>query len=291
MGDLHCHTRLSNGSMGLDDIMALAKKKGVEVLSITDHDCQAANVRAKVIGERVGIKVIPGAEFSAIDEESGEVIHILCYLAEYPDRLEGLCRRNSLATRRASQYMFSRALKLFPISDEVVKRCANGSTSLYAQHIMHALMECGITDGIYSDLYKELFTPESEKNILEKPKYASAREVIDAIHEAEGVAILAHPMRYTDETIVERMVSCGLDGIEVWHPSATPAQSEALAAFAKKKKILMTGGSDFRGMYNEQPLSPGDYRTPEAQLNELFGFKAKQKRLAKKKAEQEKEGS
>ena len=285
MGDLHCHTRLSNGSMGLDDLMSLAKKQGVEVLAITDHDCQAANVRAKVIGDRIGIRVIPGAELSAIDEESGEVVHILSYLAEFPDRLEGLCRRNSLAARRASQYMVSKIVKMYPVSIDVINRCANGSANLYIQHIMHALMECGVTDSIYSDVYRRLFTPESDENILVKPGYAAAKDVIAAIHEAEGVAILAHPMQYRDETIAERLLEAGLDGVEVWHPSATPEQSEALYAKAKKKKILMTGGSDFRGMYNERPLSPGAFRTPAQQLNELLGYKARQRRLAKKQAE------
>ena len=39
--DLHCHTKLSNSSMGIDDLIMLAKKRGVDTISITDHDCQA----------------------------------------------------------------------------------------------------------------------------------------------------------------------------------------------------------------------------------------------------------
>ena len=165
---------------------------------------------------------------------------------------------------------------------EVIKRCAAGSTNLYEQHIMHALMECGITNAIYSDKYEELFSPKSAHNIIVKPDYAPVEEVIAAVHAAGGIAVLAHPVQYADDTLIERLLPLGLDGIEVWHPSASKEDSDRLFAFCKKNKLLMTGGSDFRGMYNRVPLSPGDYGTPKTQLTELLSFKARQKRLAKK---------
>ena len=283
-GDLHCHTRLSDGSMGIEDIITLAKNRGVEVLAITDLDCQAATVRGKVLGERNGIKVLPGVELSATDTETGDIIHILCYLPEYPDRLEGLCHKNAAATKRAAQYMMIKAAKLYPVTADIIKRCASGSTNLYVQHIMHALMECGVTDAIYSDLYRKLFTPESSGSILVKPAYAQVGEVLEAIHAADGISVLAKPVPDRDEALIERLIPMGLDGIEVWHPCADEAQSEALFLFAKAKGLLMTGGSDFHGMYNRRPLQLGDYSTPKAQLTEILGFKAKRKRLAKKAA-------
>ena len=268
--------------MGIEDIIALAKNKGVEVLAITDHDCQAGTVRAKIIGERNGVKVIPGVELSAVDGTSGEVVHILCYLPEFPDRLEGLCHKNAIATKRAAQYMMIKVSKRYPVTAEVIKRCAAGSTNLYEQHIMHALMECGVTNAIYSEVYDELFSPESEHNIIVKPDYAPVEEVIEAVHAAGGIAVLAHPVMYRDETVAERLTALGLDGLEVWHPSAAKEDSDRLYAFCKKNKLLMTGGSDFRGMYNRTPLAPGDYGTPKTQLSELLSYKARQKRLAKK---------
>ena len=63
-GDLHCHTKLSDGTLGLEELIALAAKRGVETIAITDHDCLAGTVRAKIIGERNGVKVIPGVELS-----------------------------------------------------------------------------------------------------------------------------------------------------------------------------------------------------------------------------------
>ena len=64
-GDLHCHTKLSDGSLGIEDLIILAKKRGITTIAITDHDCLAGTVRGKIIGERYGIQVIPGVELSA----------------------------------------------------------------------------------------------------------------------------------------------------------------------------------------------------------------------------------
>ncbi len=284
-GDLHCHTRLTDGSMGIEDIIALAKNKGVDTIAITDRDCQAGTVRAKIIGERNGVRVIPGVELSALDEATGKVVYILCYLPDFADRLEGLCHRNAAATKRAAQKMMIKTAKRYPITADVIKRCASGSTNLYIPHIMHALMECGETDAIYSDLYTELFTPGSENNIIEIPAYASVEEVMTAIRDAGGISVLARPAEYDEpDALLARLLELGLNGVEVWHPSADKETTERFCAFAKKNKLLMVGGSDFRGMYTPRPLSLGSYVTPKTQLAELLGYKAKLRRLAKREA-------
>lgn len=281
-GDLHCYTRLSNGSMGIEEIIALAKSVGIETIAITDHDCLAGTVRAKIIGERNGIKVIIGVELSAIDSETGDVVYILCYLPDFPDRLEGLCHRNTVARKRASQYMMLKAAQRYPVSAELMKRCAAGSTNIYEQHIMHALMECGMADSFYGKVYNELFSEESENNIIVKPAFAKLDEVIEAVHAAGGIAVLAGASKYAADGMLEKYVSMGIDGIEAWGPDTSEEDSLKLASFAKKNGLIATGGSCFRGLYNRQALTLGSYVTPKTQLQELLGFKAKQKRLMKK---------
>ena len=224
-------------------------------------------------------------ELSSIYAPTGEVVDILCYQPDFADRLEGLCHKNAAATKRAAQKMMIKTAKRYPITADVIKRCASGSTNLYIPHIMHALMECGETDGIYSDLYRELFSPENENNIIEIPAYEDTVTVLTAVKEAGGISILAHPATYTDtDSLLEELVSNGLNGIEVWHPTADKERTDRFYAFAKKNKLLMVGGSDFRGMYTPGPISIGSYLTPKTQLNELLGYKAKQRRLAKKEA-------
>ncbi len=283
--DLHCHTKLSDGSLGIDDLIILAKKQGINTISITDHNCQAGNIRGELIGKRHDVKVIPGVELSSTDEETGTEVDILCYLADSPARLEGLCRRNMMACKKASQFMILGTAKKYNVTPELIVKCATGSTNIYVCHIMRALIESGFTNEFYGDIYNELFSKESASSVYFSAKYADTKEVIDSIHESGGIAILAHPSRYSDE-FVEKMLSYGLDGLEVWCPENTEEQSEKYFKLAKSKKLLSIGGSSFHGMYNKKTLTVGSYITPDKQLDELMSYKTKQKRL-RKKAEQE----
>ena len=276
--DLHCHTRLSDGSMGIDNLIILAKKLRMETIAITDHDCLAGNVRGKRIGEQHGVRVLPGVEISAKDTAREKRAHLLCYLPDSPDRLEGLCHRNLLESKKSGQYMIVKTSIQYPVTPDFIIKCATGSTGVYKQHIMHALMESGLTDQIYGDLYKELFSKDSEKNVLREPNYPDVFEVLDAIHDAGGIAVLAHPALYDNLDLLPELVEKGLDGIEVWHPSADTHTVETLRAFAKTNDLLMTGGSDFHGMYGVGKTTLGACVTPEEHLDALLGYKSRKRR-------------
>lgn len=276
--DLHCHTKLSDSSMGIDDLIVLAQKRGVTTIAITDRDCQAGTVRGKIIGERRGITVIPGVEISAYDSKRSKCVEILAYLCDSPDRLEGLCHRNMLARKKASQMMTFKIARKYPITPELVLKCASGATAVFEQHIMHALLECGMTDKVYSELYSALFSPESPDNIIVKTDYPEPKQVIEAIHEAGGIAVLSHPGKYGDMSLVTELAEHGLDGVEVWHPENSDELQEKLIAFAAENGMLTVGGTEFMGMYSKSPISVGDYSTPEASVKALLTYKTKMKK-------------
>lgn len=267
--------------MGIDDLIVLAQKRGVTTIAITDRDCQAGTVRGKIIGERRGITVIPGVEISAYDSKRDKYVEIICYLSDSPDRLEGLCHRNIVARKKASQLMTLKIARKYPITPELVLKCATGSTAVFEQHIMHALLECGLTDKIYGELYHELFSPESPDNVLVKVTYPEPAEVIEAIHESGGIAVFAHPGSIDSLEIIEELISAGLDGVEVWNPENDAELETKLLALAKAKGLLTVGGTDFKGMYSKAPISVGEYTTPEASVKALMSYKAK---IKKKKA-------
>lgn len=286
VADLHCHTKLSDGSVGIEDLIVIAKKSGIDTIAITDHDCLAGTVRGQVIGKRHGINVVPGVELSAFDSEAGKKVHILCYLADKPDRLEGLCKRTSIARKRAGQIMMLKVAACFPVSTDFIINHASGSTNLYKQHIMHALMDAGYTNEIFGDLYNALFSSSSETNVLAPTKYPEIDEVIKEVHDAGGIAVLAHPAFYDNFDEIDKYIDLGLDGIEVWHPSASEVQIEELSYICKENKLLLTGGSDFHGIYGGKPVTLGTCSTPETHLNKLLSYKARKKR-AQRKAEKE----
>ena len=278
VGDLHCHTKLSDSSMGIDDLILLAQKRGLTTIAVTDRDCQAGNTRAKIIGERKGINVIPGVELSCYDSKRDAYAEIICYLADSPDRLEGLCHRNIATRKRASQMMTLKVARQYPISPDLVTKCATGSTAVFESHIMHALAECGFTDKIYGDLYESLFSRESENNVLVTAKYPEPVEILEAIHEAGGIAVLAHPGSRDSFDLLDELIEAGLDGVEVWHPENTEEQQAALLKTAKKHGLLTVGGTEFKGMYSKNPLCVGDIGAPEASIKALLGYKTKMKK-------------
>lgn len=284
--DLHCHTKLSDGSVGIEDLIVIAQKSGIDTIAITDHDCLAGTVRGQVIGKRYDVNVIPGVELSAFDSEVGKKVHILCYLAEKPDRLEGLCKRTSVARKRAGQIMMLKVAARFPVSNDFIINHASGSTNLFKQHIMHALMDAGYTNEIFGNLYHALFDSDSETNLLAPVKYPEIDDVIEEVHNAGGIAVLAHPSLFDNISEIDKYIELGIDGIEVWHPSASDEDIEALSKICKKNKLLLTGGSDFHGIYGNKTVTIGTCTTPNEHLDKLLGYKAKKKR-AQRRAEKE----
>lgn len=286
-GDLHCHTKLSDGSVGIEELISIAKRSNLDCIAITDHDTLAGTERGKVIGERQGVKVIPGVELSSFDYKRGRKVHILCYLCDSPNRLEGLCKRTSAARKRAGQIMTMKVMQKFPIGAEHVMKRAAGSTNLYKQHIMHALMDAGYATTVFGELFERLFSKNSPDCISTPVKYPDVYEVLDSIHEAGGIAVMAHPAEYDSFDLIEELLPAGLDGLEVWHPRASEAERERILAIAKKHDLLTTGGTDFHGMYTSRPLPLGTCCTPEDSLEALLNYKAKKRRALKKNIQEE----
>lgn len=121
-------------------------------------------------------------------------------------------------------------------------------------------------------------------NISMEATYPEPSEIIEAIHEAGGIAVLAHPGFYNNFELLEELIPLGLDGVEVWHPENTPEQQEMLIKIAKKNDLLMTGGSDFHGAYNAYPVKLGEYGPDEDNVAKLLSYKAKKRRKLKRMA-------
>ncbi len=275
--DLHCHTKISDGSMGIDELLATAKRRGITALAITDHDAIAGATRAVIAGKRVGIDVVHGVEFSACDKKRNRRVHILAYLCDCPDRLEGMCRRISTARRTAATEMVRKVLRYYPIIPESIARCASGSSAIFKQHIMHALIDAGYATAIFGEVYDKLFNRENGCAYV-PIDYPDVYEIIDLIHSAGGLAVLAHPYTYDSEELMQELVADNkLDGIEVWRPTHTQEQIDTLIAFAKEHAILMTGGSDFHGMY-AKTARPLGCQVPDDTVQKMRAYKAQMKR-------------
>ena len=273
--DLHCHTKLSDGSLGIEDVIDQAKRTNIDWLSITDHDTMASFSRADVIAERAGIKILHGVELSAWDKARNSKVHIFCYAPQKPDRLEGLCHKCCEIRKECSKEMIAKVMEKYPITLESILKHTTSSKSIFKQHIMRALISYGYALEFYGDLDRELFNPETGSCYVER-EYPDVNFVIDLIHTAKGVAVMAHPAQYDNIELLEELAKNGkIDGVEIGHYSADEAYRKELSAIAEKYGLIETGGSDFHGLYNAVPTHLGSETTTKENLDRIIKLAAK----------------
>lgn len=238
--DLHCHTTISDGSLGISDIIKQADRDDVRYLAITDHDSLASLSRSAVLGKRYNVTVIPAAEFSAFDSARGRKVHILCYMPEKPDRLEGLCLRTSEGRMKLGKSIAMRVLEKYPITLESILRYSAGSKAIYKCHIMHALMDYGYTTNLYGDVYDEIFDAKdglcASQVRQEADFYPDVRFVTTLIKASGGISVMAHPKVYDSMDLLEELAAEGaIDGAEVWHSSADETFRNQVTELAEQK--------------------------------------------------------
>ena len=278
--DLHCHTTISDGSLGISDIIKQADRDDVRYLAITDHDSLASLSRSAVLGKRYNVTVIPAAEFSAFDSARGRKVHILCYMPEKPERLEGLCLRTSEGRMKLGKSIAMRVLEKYPITLESILRYSAGSKAIYKCHIMHALMDYGYTTDLYGDVYDEIFDAKdglcASQVRQEADFYPDVRFVTTLIKASGGISVMAHPKVYDSMELLEELAAEGaIDGAEVWHSSADEKFRGEVTELAKRYGLLTTGGSDFHGFYNHYAIQIGSNPTPEEELDKILYHRVK----------------
>ena len=143
--------------------------------------------------------------------------------------------------------------------------------------LLHALMDAGYADSIYGELYDKLFAP-GQGSALVEAEYPDTREIMDLIHSAGGIAVLAHPGVYDSYDLMQELVESGLDGVEVWHPSHSETETAELLAFTRLHGLLSTGGSDFHGMYTRTARPLGSTSVSDEIVQSLLTYKDKRRR-------------
>ena len=284
-GDLHCHTTLSDGSLGIEEVIAQAKRMNLDFLAITDHDTLSSTSRAQILGDRYGVKIIQAVELSAWDKKRNEKVHILCYAPQKPNRLEGLCLKSCQIRTECAREMIEKVMERYPVPRDAIMKYTKGSKSIYKQHIMRALVNYGYATELYGYVNDKLFAAPNGECLVTR-EYPDVNFVLDLIHSSKGVAVLAHPHMFGNIELMKELTEAGkLDGIECMHYSATPIQQEALKKYAEEHDLIVTGGSDLHGLYNSTITHIGSYTTDEENLEKLFKLIHQNAKKAKKTGE------
>jgi hypothetical protein len=274
--DLHVHTKISDNSLTTEEVIKMARDKGITHLAITNHDTTKGLNEAMDWGLEFGVTVIPGIEISAYDYKRQKRAHILgLYIEPGHPALEELCAPLTENRNQASYDMVQRLItEGYDLDWEEVQKYAEGGTGVYKQHIMHALLDRGYCDRIYCELYKPLFRRGSS---TEAPGlayipliYADAAAAIRAVRESGGIPVLAHPGQLANFDGIDEWAEAGLEGIEAFHPSHSPEDVVTALSYAQKHNLIITGGSDFHGFYGEMPVELGCPELKISSINELI---------------------
>ena len=256
--DLHTHTTASDGQYTPAEVVRKAKEAGIEYLAITDHDTIDGVQDAMKAGREYGVRVMPGIELGAKEDRN---MHILGYAFRPEDgTLQSLCTklRQSRDERkyRIIDYLKSKDILL---SLEEVERTAGGNV-IARPHFAQVMLRHGYVSSMREVFDRYLDTEEYQK--IERYK-ADAASCIQTIHQAGGMAVLAHPYQLGVsneelEHIVVMLKSAGLDGLECYYPRHTDKMVQFYLALAQKYDLHVTAGSDFHGesVHADMPIRP-----------------------------------
>ncbi|PWH06830.1 phosphatase [Brachybacterium endophyticum] len=269
--DLHTHTRCSDGTESVEELVAQAARAGLDTIALTDHDTTAGWQEAARAAARHGVRVVPGIEVSA---EHGHLsVHVLALLpdpSEDTDLARQMKRARSSRDARARR-MVERLAEDHPITwEDVAAQVAGENTTVGRPHIADALVARGIVPD-RSAAFSHLLSPTSAYYVrYYAPDPATA---VRSIVAAGGVAVAAHPGSSTrdgslPEDLLEEMVDAGLAGLEVDHREHDDVSRARLSAFARSHGLLETGGSDYHGA--GKPNRLGENRTRPAVLAALL---------------------
>lgn len=277
--DLHCHSRVSDGSLAARELASLAKRRGIRTLAVADHDTTAGLEKAAEACRNEGIAFIPAIEISAYDYHRKRKAHVLGYLMDRPETADRACLSMIRQRQELSRWMVERLAEAgYPIEWSFVSRLAEGSTNVYKQHIMHALMETGCASALKGELYRKLFSPPEEGSpggiAFQEMEYMNVLDAVRVIKDSGGLAVLAHPAGYRNLDLIPQLAELGLDGLEAWHPLHSEGDVRAIQELSRQYSLLLTGGSDFHGMYEGKPNQLGSCMTPDEWVEALYHRKA-----------------
>jgi len=264
--DLHLHTTASDGLLEPAALVSAVRAARLQVFSVTDHDTVDALAEVEAQARALGLRLIPGIELSAMWHRVE--FHILGYfvdpadaalLAFLQDRREARGRRLQLMLNRL------RTLGMAVEADEVLARAQDGNVG--RPHVARVLVDRGFVAS--TDEAFERYLGDGKPAYVPRPDVTVA-EAIRTIHDAGGLASLAHPGLHNRDDAIPDLMAAGLDAIEAYHVCHSAGVTAHYRRLAERRGLLLTGGSDFHGgTGGDHGPAPGMPCLPEAEFVRL----------------------
>ena len=272
MIDLHTHSTYSDGTLTPGQLVAEAKKQGLEAIALTDHNTVMGLEAFMEEGRRQGVETIPGAELTAQWED--KELHILGLLipqtqyGKITARLDLFCQRKEESNYRLVEALARAGMALdYPALREKEKGYVNRAV------IGRAMTEAGYTQSVAEAFEKYL---QPGQGFYTPPQRENALEVLRFLKSIGAVTVLAHPFLNLEEESLKRFLAdaipAGLDAMEVLYSDYDSQTTAISLELAEHYSLLCSGGSDFHGS-NKPAIALGTGRgtleIPYAYLTQL----------------------
>lgn len=271
--DFHMHSIYSDGVKSPEGLLRHAIDCNLSMMALTDHDeingIKALRTAQDQLDPEKTIKIINGCEFSA--DYKDKSIHILGYRFDETNK----------ELRDFIEYFKSKREERI---DEIIKRCNNvgyliskddllkkfPKTQAYGRpHIGQLLIDGGYAKDI-NDVFKDILRKDSPCYV---PKVKiEVPYIIDIIHKAGGLAVMAHPKLVSSDEYVVEMLAYDFDGMEVYHTKHNDDDVKRYKALATKHNLFITGGSDYHGIPGKAPDKFGDYLVSSENVSEFISL-------------------
>jgi hypothetical protein len=272
MIDLHTHTTASDGRLSPAQLVARASSAGLTVLAVTDHDTAAACGAVAEGCAKAGIEFVPGIEITAA--LMGDDVHMLGYFFDpRSPALESFLESQRRRRLDRVREMIDRLARFdIRLDAEAILRpgIEDATKSAGRPWIARALVAGGYvkTTGEAFDRWLARDRPAFV------PRFAATpAEVIARIHDAGGLASVAHPGLLGRDEWISGFAGAGLDAIEAHHTRHDADATAHYRALAERLQLGVSGGSDFHGDESHGAPSPGTVSLPRADFDRLVRLK------------------
>ncbi len=270
--DLHTHSSVSDGLLTPALLVEKAESIGLSAIGITDHDTINGIKEAKEASKDKNIKVIAGTELSCGKPGQEKSVHVLgLFVSPEESKLSRI-----LDKQRELRHI--RALKILNLlreqgfnMDELEEWFKSEPNRVLGRpHLAHFLEDKGYVKN-FDEAFKKYLTSGCPAYV---PKdYIEYNEAIDAIHDAGGIAVIAHPGLIPNwEETWETIKDLPWDGIEVFYIEHRNKDVEFFYKIAQERNIVSTGGSDYHGDYGKHLDRLGQGGLSKEQFEKLLEF-------------------
>jgi len=266
--DLHTHTTASDGRCTPDQLVARASAAGVTVLSVTDHDTVAATDAAAAACRTAGIEFVPGIEITAVRE--GADVHVLGYFLHAASPvletfLADQRRRRITRVREMIDRLAGLGIRLDP--DAILRPGLDDpSKAVGRPWIASALVAAGhVAD---KNEAFDRFLARGRPAFVPRTG-APPEEVFARIHDAGGIASIAHPGLIGRDEWLDEFAASGVDALEAFHSDHDEEATMRYLALARRLDLAVTGGSDYHADETHGAAHPGSVSLPRDHYDRL----------------------